>query len=125
MARQKTVNPFVTLLAANRVIYARTDYLFKQCLFPSPEVGQELYRMYSEKVFAFHSAFAQMAFTSVEIQQRIVSSASKLPQASPSINVNHAHKTMQEMHRGVEEVWRSGWQPIDKKVAANAERLQV
>ncbi|BFM09322.1 hypothetical protein [Halioxenophilus aromaticivorans] len=125
MARKKSINPFATLLAAGKVINARTDYLNKQWLIPSPEVSQELYRMWSEKVFAFHSAFAQMTFTSVELQQKLMSAAMQIPQASPSVNVKHAQKTMQTVHKGVEDVWQSAWHPIDKKVNANVKRLQV
>ena len=125
MARQKPINPFATLLAASKVINARTDYINKQWIVPSPEVGQELYRMWSEKVFAFHSAFSQMVFTSIELQQKLLSAASQMPKASPRCNAKHAHQTMQTVHKGFEDVWHSAWHPIDKKVNANAKRLRV
>lgn len=125
MANRKTVNPVGTLISAGKVVSARANYVASNWHKPTPDVMQEINRMWSEKVFAFHNSCVQMAFASLELQQKLTSTAMQNDSMYDRLQYAEVENNWQELNKGVENVWQSGWQPIDNKVKANRKRFKV
>lgn len=129
MANRKTVNPVATLSSAGKVVSARTHYLASSWPWVSPEITKEVNRMWTEKIIAFHTSYVEMAFSCIELHQKLMSSATRHGAALPSTNHLAAHghwlKWHTDLQKGMQEIWQSGWRPIDKKVRSNQKCLQV
>jgi len=125
MAKSKKINPIEMFSSAGKVISARLNYIASEAGKPSPELMREVNQMWSEKVFAFHKSFAQMAFTSLEINQKFASSAWQNYQALATNNHKHLHKTIKQSIDDAEQVIQSGLEPVHLKVAANRKRLKT